>query len=214
MGKASNIRHVSVIGQAEEGKTTLINSLSKARIVSAVAPPQRPTNTEEPESESRVCFTADTEQEATKSITIKSTTSSLYFEMTEEDFKVISEKSEGTSFLINMIDCPGNVDFSSEVTTALRVTDGALVVVDCRTGVCSRTETLLCQALNELVKPVLVINKVDRALLELSITKEELYQSFARVINSVNATITTFNTEKSLGDFRLYPVKGSVAFGS
>jgi translation elongation factor EF-G len=104
--------------------------------------------------------------------------------------------------LINLIDSPGHVDFSSEVTAALRVTDGALVVVDCIDGVCVQTETVLRQALTERIKPVCIINKVDRALLELQVGKEDLYQSFSRTVESVNVIISTYN-DAVLGDVQV-----------
>jgi len=112
-----------------------------------------------------------------------------------------------------LIDSPGHVDFSSEVTAALRVTDGALVVVDTIEGVCVQTETVLRQALGERIKPVVIINKVDRALLELQLSKEDLYQNFARVTESVNVVIATYY-DKVLGDCQVYPEKGTIAFGS
>jgi elongation factor 2 len=76
----------------------------------------------------------------------------------------------------NLIDSPGQVDFSAEVTAALRVTDGALVVLDCIEGASVQTEMVLRQALGERIKPVMIIHKVGRALLELKLSKEELIQ--------------------------------------
>lgn len=127
-----------------------------------------------------------------------------------EDGGVVIGKS---SYMINLIDSPGHVDFSSEVTAALRITDGALVVVDTIEGVCVQTETVLRQAISERVRPVLMVNKVDRALLELQLPAEELYQAFARAIESVNVIIATYNDE-ALGDLQVDPSKGTIAFGS
>merc|ERR1719410_2603480 len=142
--------------------------------------------------------------------------------MTEEEEAKRAEAMEAVdsnvkitenSYLINLIDSPGHVDFSSEVTAALRVTDGALVVVDTIDGVCVQTETVLRQAISERVKPVLMVNKVDRALLELQLTGEDLYQAFCRAIESVNVIVSMYNDE-TLGDTQVDPVKGTVAFGS
>ncbi|KAF8929162.1 Elongation factor 2 [Dissophora ornata] len=201
MDKVTNVRNMSVIAHVDHGKSTLTDSLvSKAGIISSARA-----------GEARFTDTRQDEQE--RGITIKSTAISLFFEMTEDDLPDIKQKSDGTAFLINLIDSPGHVDFSSEVTAALRVTDGALVVVDCVDGVCVQTETVLRQALGERIKPVVVINKVDRALLELQVTKEDLYNSFQRTIESVNVIIATYK-DNTLGDVQVYPEMGTVAFAS
>ncbi|KAG7883484.1 hypothetical protein KL938_002721 [Ogataea parapolymorpha] len=201
MDKVTNVRNMSVIAHVDHGKSTLTDSLvQRAGIISAAKA-----------GEARFTDTRKDEQE--RGITIKSTAISLYSEMDDEDVKEIKQKTDGNKFLINLIDSPGHVDFSSEVTAALRVTDGALVVVDCVEGVCVQTETVLRQALGERIKPVVVINKVDRAMLELQISKEELYQSFSRTVESVNVIISTY-VEPVLGDVQVYPEKGTVAFGS
>lgn len=201
MDKPTNIRNMSVIAHVDHGKSTLTDSLvSKAGIIaSAKAGDMRFTDTREDEKE--------------RGITIKSTAISMYFEVDKDEVAAIKQKTEGQEFLINLIDSPGHVDFSSEVTAALRVTDGALVVVDCVEGVCVQTETVLRQALTERIKPVVIINKVDRALLELQVSKEDLFQSFSRTIESVNVIISTYH-DAALGDVQVYPEKGTVAFGS
>lgn len=203
MDKPTNVRNMSVIAHVDHGKSTLTDSLlAKAGIIStAKAGDARATDTRADEQE--------------RGITIKSTAISLYGTLpSEDDLKdIVGQKSDGTDFLINLIDSPGHVDFSSEVTAALRVTDGALVVVDTIEGVCVQTETVLRQALTERIKPVVVINKVDRALLELQVSKEDLYQTFLRTIESVNVVISTY-LDKALGDLQVYPEKGTVAFGS
>ncbi|ORZ06679.1 elongation factor 2 [Absidia repens] len=203
MDKVTNVRNMSVIAHVDHGKSTLSDSLvSKAGIISAGRA-----------GETRFMDTRQDEQD--RGITIKSTAISLYFQLPDpEDIKEIKGQiTNGSDFLINMIDSPGHVDFSSEVTAALRVTDGALVVVDCIDGVCVQTETVLRQALGERIKPIVVINKVDRALLELQLGKEELYNAFARTIESVNVIIATYLDEE-LGDVQVHPEKGTVAFAS
>ncbi|KAJ2314957.1 translation elongation factor 2 [Coemansia sp. Cherry 401B] len=202
MDKVANIRNMSVIAHVDHGKSTLTDSLvAKAGIISTARA-----------GDARFTDTRADEQE--RGITIKSTAISMYFELDDEQMEDITDKSMGNGFLINLIDSPGHVDFSSEVTAALRVTDGALVVVDTISGVSVQTETVLRQSLTEMIKPVVMINKVDRAMLERQLPKEELYQNFARVVENVNVNISTFQAEGIMGDLQVYPDKGTVAFGS
>ncbi|KAK2963127.1 putative Elongation factor 2 [Blattamonas nauphoetae] len=174
------------------GKSTLTDALvQKAGIIGSQA------------GDVRVMDTRADEQK--RGITIKSTGISLFYEFE------IAGKRDG--YLINVIDSPGHVDFSSEVTAAIRVTDGGLVVVDCVSGVSVQTETVLRQALTERVRPVLMMNKIDRVLLELKADPEEIYQKFQRVIEDMNVLIATYHDE-ALGEIEINPVEGNVVFGS
>ena len=126
----------------------------------------------------------------------------------------IIEEGKKEGYLINLIDSPGHVDFSSEVTAALRVTDGALVVVDYVEGVSVQTETVLRQALGEKIRPVLMVNKIDRGILELQVDGETMYQTFLRVIENVNVIISTYESDDMGEALQIDPVKGTAAFGS
>jgi len=203
MDKKRNIRNMSVIAHVDHGKSTLTDSLvSKAGIIAGAKA-----------GEAR--FTDTRQDEQDRCITIKSTAVSMYYELSQKDLAWITQEKDGNAFLINLIDSPGHVDFSSEVTAALRVTDGALVVVDCVSGVCVQTETVLRQAIAERIKPVLMMNKMDRALLELQLAPEELYQTFNRIVENVNVIVATYSDEDGpMGNVQVKPQMGTVGFGS
>lgn len=101
-----------------------------------------------------------------------------------------------TEYLINLIDSPGHVDFSSEVSTAVRLCDGGLVLVDCVEGVSTQTITVMRQAWIENLKPCLVFNKIDRLITELKMTPQEAYQHFKILLEQVNAQMGTLFAAK------------------
>jgi elongation factor 2 len=188
---------MSVIAHVDHGKSTLTDSLiAKAGIIAG-------------EAAGNARFTDTRADEQERGITIKSTGVSLFY-----DSDIVLEDGIKLGYLINLIDSPGHVDFSSEVTAALRVTDGALVVVDYVEGVSVQTETVLRQALAEKIKPVLMVNKIDRGILELQVDGENMYLNFNRVIENSNVIISTYECEDMGEEQQVNPVNGTVAFGS
>jgi len=195
--ETARIRNMSVIAHVDHGKSTLTDSLiAKAGIIAG-------------EAAGNARFTDTRADEQERGITIKSTGVSLYYET-----DIVKEDGVNLGYLINLIDSPGHVDFSSEVTAALRVTDGALVVVDYVEGVSVQTETVLRQALAEKIKPVLMVNKIDRGILELQVDGENMYLNFLRVIENANVIISTYECEDMGEEQQVSPENGTVAFGS
>ena len=120
----------------------------------------------------------------------------------------------GEDYLINLIDTPGHVDFSGDVTRAMRAVDGAIVLACAVEGVMPQTETVLRQALKERVKPVLFINKVDRCIKELKLTPEQMQQRFVKIIDNVNKLIRDISEKEYSEKWQVKVNDGSVAFGS
>uniref|UniRef100_A0A8D0A395 Elongation factor-like 1 n=1 Tax=Sander lucioperca TaxID=283035 RepID=A0A8D0A395_SANLU len=109
---------------------------------------------------------------------------------------ILAHVDHDQDYLLNLIDSPGHIDFSSEVSTAVRLCDGAIIVVDAVEGVCPQTQAVLRQAWLENIRPVLVINKIDRLILELKLTSQEAYSHLQKILEQVNAVTGTLFTSK------------------
>jgi elongation factor 2 len=117
-------------------------------------------------------------------------------------------------YLINLIDTPGHVDFSGNVTRAMRAIDGTIVLVCAVEGIMPQTETVIKQALRERVKPVLFINKVDRMIKEMQLTPESMQQKFISIIEEFNKLIREIAEPEFKNKWQVSISDGSVAFGS
>ncbi|KAJ6584770.1 P-loop containing nucleoside triphosphate hydrolase protein [Mycena capillaripes] len=175
----SNIRIITTLGHVDHGKTTLMDALLAANniISSRMAGKMRYMDSREDEQE--------------RGITMESSAVSLRFQVMDKDGTLASWKSPKV-YVVNMIDTPGHVDFSSEVSTASRLCDGALVLVDVVEGVCTQTIAVLRQAWLDRLRPILVINKFDRLITELQLAPVEAYHHLARLIEQVNAVMGKF----------------------
>jgi elongation factor 2 len=184
------IRNIGIVAHIHHGKTTLSdNLLAAAGMISN-------------ELAGKQLYLNFDEQEQARLLTINNA-----------DVTIVHEY-EDQQYLINLIDTPGHVDFGGDVTRAMRAVDGAVVVVCAVEGVMAQTETVLRQALREKVKPVLFINKVDRAIKELKLTPESLQKRFTAIISEVNELIRKMAPEEFVDAWSVDPRDGSVAFGS
>ncbi|KZS87255.1 P-loop containing nucleoside triphosphate hydrolase protein [Sistotremastrum niveocremeum HHB9708] len=185
---AENIRVITVLGHVDHGKTTFVDSLLAANniISSRMA--------------GKIRYMDSREDEQERGITMESSAVSL-------NFKVMSKDSDGEprsrDYVVNLIDTPGHVDFSSEVSTASRLCDGALVMVDVVEGVCTQTVSVLRQAWFDRLRPILIINKMDRLITELKLSPEEAYHHLTKLIEQVNVVMgDLFSGERMESDWR------------
>ena len=115
--------------------------------------------------------------------------------------------SDASRLTVNLIDSPGHVDFSAEVTSALRLTDGAVVVVDAVEGIAAQTVSVLRQALRERVRCICFVNKIDRAIGELQLNALDMTRKLEAVVDGVNVSLAGSQAPVSFAN-------GTVAFGS
>jgi elongation factor 2 len=190
MKDQTKIRNMAIAAHIDHGKTTFSdNLLAGAGMMS-----------EELAGKARLLDFH--EDESSRGITIDSANVSMVHSV------------EGEDYLINLIDTPGHVDFGGDVTRAMRAVDGCIVLACAVEGVMPQTETVLRQALKELVKPVLFINKVDRLIKEVKLTPQEMEKKFISIIDHVNELIENIAPEGYKEKWKVGVGEGSVAFGS
>ncbi|KAF8793749.1 Elongation factor-like GTPase 1 like protein [Argiope bruennichi] len=158
-----HIRHICIMAHVDHGKTTLADSLiaSNGIISQKMAGKLRYMDSRKDEQE--------------RGITMKSSSVSIHYQKDEE------------CYLINVIDSPGHVDFVGEVCTAVRLCDGAIILVDVVEGICPQTKTALQQAWIGHIRPLLVLNKIDRLILEWKLTPLDAYARLVQILEQVNA---------------------------
>jgi len=190
MKKQEVIRNIAIAAHIDHGKTTFSdNLLAGAGMLS-----------DETAGKQRALDFHDDETE--RGITIDSASVSMI------------HKVKGVDHLINLIDTPGHVDFGGDVTRAMRAVDGCIILACAVEGVMPQTETVIRQALKELVKPVLFINKVDRLIKEVKLTPEAMQAKFISIINHVNELIQKIAPEGYKEKWKVGVGEGTVAFGS
>ncbi len=190
MNRKELIRNIGIIAHIDHGKTTLADSLlAGAGLLS-------------PRMAGMARVLDYLEEEQKRKITIKTANISLLY------------KTAGHPYIINLVDTPGHVDFTGKVTRALRVIDGAVVVVDAVEEIMAQTEIVTRQALEERVRPVLFINKIDKLIIELQLNEEQIQKKLDQIINRFNDLIETYAEFPFKNQWKIGVSMGNVAFGS
>jgi elongation factor 2 len=190
MGKKESIRNLGILAHIDHGKTTLTDSLLAG------------TGLLSPQVAGSARVLDYLEEEQKRGITLKTANISLLYQ------------TALGPFIINLVDTPGHVDFTGKVTRALRTIDGAVVLVDAVEEIMAQTELVIRQALEERVRPVLFINKVDRLITELKLTEEQIQEKFNRIIGVFNDFIEIYGESPFKEKWKANALKGNVVFGS
>lgn len=182
------VRNVAVVGHLHHGKTSLVDMLvyETHQLEIDVDKPLKYTDTHVLERE--------------RGMSIRCTPMSLVMRTTRDK-----------SYLVNVVDTPGHPNFVDEVAAALRLVDGAVLVVDVVEGVMANTEAIIKFCLRERMPMTLVVNKMDRLILELRLPPQEAYFKVRHTIEEVNSVIAAHDPNPAL---RLSPERGNVAFAS
>ena len=190
VGNKDQIRNFGVIAHVDHGKTTMSDSLLAASGIIS------------PSVAGQALALDSMKLEQNRQMTIRGANVTLFYE------------NEGKEYVINMIDTPGHIDFTGRVTRALRAIDGVVVVSDSVEGIMTQTETVTRQALEERVRPVLYINKIDRLVKELRLNPAEMQKWLSNIIAEFNRLIDIY-AEPELKEVWKVSIQGnSVAFGS
>jgi ribosome assembly protein 1 len=163
-----HVRNMCILAHVDHGKTTCADNLVASNgIISR-------------QSAGKIRYMDSRVDEQERQITMKSSAIALQWRRPRGEVS-------GDVYLVNLIDSPGHVDFASEVSTAARLADGALVVIDVVEGVAAQTRTVLRQAWRDRVRTCLLLNKVDRLIVELELSPMEAYQRLVKILEQVNA---------------------------
>ena len=150
--KSENIRNVAIIAHVDHGKTTLVDGLLK----------QSNTFRENQAEMSQTLLMDSGDQESERGITITAKQTSIY----HGDYK------------INIIDTPGHADFSGEVERTLNMADGVILVVDAQEGPMPQTKFVLSKALELGLRPIVVVNKIDKPARRITEVNDEVSDLF------------------------------------
>ena len=186
----NQIRNFGVIAHVDHGKTTMSDSLLAHSGIIA------------PSAAGKALALDYMKEEQERGITIVQANVTLHY------------KQDDDEYVINMIDTPGHVDFSGRVIRSLRAIDGAVVVCDAVEGIMTQTETVTRMSLEERVRPVLYINKIDRLIKELRLTPEAMQEKLATVVTNFNNLIDTYAEPEYKEKWKVSIQDGSVTFGS